>query len=1761
MSDDEQGATGGNGVENNEGGTGKGAIPKRPGTTVGFSDSDNEEANKFIRRLRNLKGQVTRQSNRWYAEPNPNKAFLEVMFERTQQFFERYNENCDALIDMDLLPAAAADLELCIEDLQQKVRQKLNDITRISSTPRTTTPAVSDANRSALPKLPDLPMPRFSGQRKEWLSYRKYISEMIEPRQDLSDTHKFHYLNNSLSGSAKSAIASSGSTFVTAWSNLKEEYDNQQSLKEEILGLLWDIKTPEVRNADSLTAFIDSVQSNLKQLETLGVRIEDIFLTFHLKRRLDIESLTEFHKQRTLDTDITWTELMAFLKRRVKLLTTTVRAGSPPKDFNPAATSTPKDKRSSGSQGKSPKGGKSYQAQSQLCFLCENPHPLYQCWKAKRMPATELKKLVAQHNLCTNCLRSGHSTLAQCTSTRSCLVCRQSGHHTLLHDAFVTPSSNTTATTQGSPPQSSTAPSSTATSVSTSATTTASTAAMTPASQTTGKQSHHTAAMAMNGIQRKGVAVLATAIIHIKNRKGLLVPCRAFLDSGSDAHFITTEMAAQLQLPRVRCHNIIDGINGTETINTQKISAEVHSLHGDYSVEIDLLLTRRITGDLPQQELSVSDLPFPLADLADPAFNTPGRIDVLLGSDVFYAVLDGRKTQLQKDLFAYPSLLGVIIAGRTTPTTRFSTYVGIDALRRQVQKFWEVDSLQNGTHHSIEERATEQHFVQYVKRRDDGHYEVALPFKPNLHLLGNTAARAKAFFLASEKKLIQHPEKYQHYKDFMQEMLTLGHMKLCTDPGYFMTHHIIKRPSSTTTQHRVVFNASFKSNSGLSLNDTLMVGPTIQDDIICHLLRWREHKVATTADLEKMYRMVYVRSEDQHYQQIWWRDDLTKPLLSYALTTVTYGTASAPFQATRCLKQLAEDEHLNYSDIVWALTKLFYMDDCSASFNNSCIALKFKQRTTEVLSRGGFNCRKWQSNDPALNDSEVDPNSATVLGVKWNKLDDTIVSSFSDLKLHHDITKCSVLSETAQLFDPLGLAAPIVLLAKLFIQRLWSDNLDWTETLPSNLAEDWKDIRNAILEMTPIQVSRPLLLNADLPFTMHGFADASITAYGACIYFVSEGRSMLAATKSRVAPIKTMTIPRLELSAALLLAQLIDKVRSACQSKPKEIVCWTDSQITYHRIQNVSSRYTTFVAVRVAEIQQLTQQSEWRFIPGEINPADIVSRGMLPTDLNDCSKWWHGPEFLQTDEPWPEWILKANILEDKELKKEVHLGIPNDSTKVADVVVSLADSRSSIKTIVNVVVYIVRFYINLLKPKATKYHVRGELNLQEREDALLRCYRSIQQHYFTSDYNRLSNGKRLKKSSNLLALRPYLDEDGLMRVGGRLTSTELDSNRQVLLPNCKFSKLILEDNHWKNHHAGPQALLAFSRQSVWILGGLSLCRDIVHHCMTCFRNKPKLLGQIMSDLHPERYRPESAFEVVGIDYTGPFTYKPLARSKVLGKAYIMLVTCYKYRCIHLEVVHDLTTESFMNALRRFVGRRGVPRKIYSDNATNLTGGRRELSELRELLLSQSTTDAVKEYCNDNKIQWTTIPARSPHFGGTWEAEVKQFKHYFYRSLSDTYMKIDELQTLVIGIEAVLNSRPLTPSSSSVEDFKALTPGHFLILKPLNLLPEPSWRSDNIHRLKNWQQIQYILCTLADRFKQLYFHQLQRRSKWQIPQANISAGTMVLLQDDNLPPTKWKLGRIVETYKGADGMVRSVSIQTSNSMMTRAVHRVAPLPID
>ncbi|XP_018359704.1 PREDICTED: uncharacterized protein LOC108758957 [Trachymyrmex cornetzi] len=318
----------------------------------------------------------------------------------------------------------------------------------------------------------------------------------------------------------------------------------------------------------------------------------------------------------------------------------------------------------------------------------------------------------------------------------------------------------------------------------------------------------------------------------------------------------------------------------------------------------------------------------------------------------------------------------------------------------------------------------------------------------------------------------------------------------------------------------------------------------------------------------------------------------------------------------------------------------------------------------------------------------------------------------------------------------------------------------------------------------------------------------------------------------------------------------------------------------------------------------------------------------------------------------------------------------------------------------------------------------------------------------------------------------------------------------------------------------------------------------------------------MGDLPKERVtgyiRP---FAISGVDYAGPIFIRESRRRgrHPTFKAYIALFICLNTRAIHLELVTDLTTEAFLAALRRFTGRRGICSRLISDNGTNFVGASRELKELYAFLKEKE--DTIQTLLAKQKIEWSFIPPRAPNFGGSWESAIKIVKRKFYAVTKGLVLTFEKCYTLLVEIEAVVNSRPITPCSNDPQDLSVLTPAHFLVG---DFLFQPVQRNyvDVFDKyLSRWQHLQKVRQDFWRRWQTEYLMEQQRRSKWVRGTTALTKGTLVLLKDERLPPLQWHVERITEEHPGADGVIRVVTVRTAQGQFKRASRSLCPLPME
>ncbi|XP_058840968.1 uncharacterized protein LOC131696445 [Topomyia yanbarensis] len=995
------------------------------------------------------------------------------------------------------------------------------------------------------------------------------------------------------------------------------------------------------------------------------------------------------------------------------------------------------------------------QFNTRKCIVCNNHHPLYQCSTFSKMSSEDKKKEVRRNHLCRNCLRKGHQA-KDCSSTSTCRKCRGK-HHTQLCSSQQPTSSGqktTNYTDKRSTPAASTSNPPTA-SVS---------ATIEPASFASWKRAHST-----------------------------------LLDSGSECCFVTESFSQRLKAQRKKVHLPIAGIGQSSTHARHKLSTTIRSRTGRYSTSLEFLVLPKITIDLPSTSVDTSawEIP-PSIQLADPSFCSTNPIDLILGAEISFDLfkVSGRIPLGDNLPVLVNSVLGWVVSGRSSHGQPIAPIVAnvatVNDVHSLMERFWSIEEDNASPCYSVEEAACEEHFRRMVTRNTEGRYIVRLPLKQDvLSSLVDNRRTALRRFDQLEGRLV------------------------CRGIPRARAHASL-REDSTTTKLRVVFDASCKTPNGPSLNDALLVGPTVQEDLRSIIMRNRTHPVMLIADIKQMYRQVLVDEQDTPLQRIVWRVSPDTSMETFELKTVTYGTASAPYLATRVLQQLADDERDEYPKAAEVLRKDFYVDDLFSGGGNVAETIALRKQLDALLLKGGFELRKWASNEqavlqdiPAENravqgsvDLDRDPCIKT-LGLHWEPSTDQLRYKIQLPQPTTDapLTKRIALSYIARLFDPLGLVGPVVTTAKMFMQTLWTLKDDdgkiwsWDNELPTAIKERWQEYQSQLHRLNDLRIDRCILLVNPVSVQLHFFSDASEHAYGSCVYVRSTDASSavkvcLLTAKLKVAPLKKQSIPRLELCGALL-SELYEKVTSSLQIHT-ETFFWVDSTIVLSWLNSSPSTWTTFVANRVSKIQTATQNCSWNHVAGQQNPADHISRGIPAETLLQNDLWWQGSQWLQSDQrDWP--IQQPNANQPPEVLMEAR--------KVPAV------------HMVRVAAYCRRFLQNCRKTSTARAE-SAHLTVDEQKEEEATIIRLIQQQSFSNEYKALQQVQTVSAKSRIRWFHPFIGADKVISIGGRLgkANQQYDSKHQILLPaSHHFSVLLVRHYHEKNLHAAPQLLLNLLR--------------------------------------------------------------------------------------------------------------------------------------------------------------------------------------------------------------------------------------------------------------------------------------------------------------------------------------------------------------
>ena len=1586
---------------------------------------------------------------------------------------------------------------------------------------------VTHSELMAALNLPRVELDTFNGDPMTFHSFMATFEEHVGSKQ-ISDAMKLSRLLQYTSGRAKEAIQAcalmGGSQgYRQALGTLHKRFGDSHIVAEKLIASLQEGRA--IKGAEELRKLADQAWHCALVLQRLG-RSQELDTQSNIKRVLQrLPRWTENRWRRQVQEQKKKTSRYPSFQDFVHFLEEEADFASDPV-YGDSSVSTTSNKPAA-------QRGTAYADRKQSqnfnvgvkrvhsCVACERDHPLYLCPTFKNLQVSERLDMVNNKKLCEICLRPNHIT-TDCRQTYRCMMKNGAGstcggrHSSLIH---------------------------------------------------VGKDASSVCSIDVNVASEKNKSqyCLPTVPVIVNDK----VKVNVLLDSGSSGSFCTRSLVEKLGITEERCTCILSTITeSSKPIETSLVSFHVTSLSGDNELHCkDVCVVRSI----PAQVCKVNVQKYEhLAEV--PLGNVGPSVDILLGQDHSEALipLQARRGNYGEP-FCVQTLLGWSLNGpvQSYPSKEKkiqSNFVHMD-MEGKVKNMWEIENeeLQCDPCLSQEDKRVLELWDNEVQVQE-GHYTLPIPWKDGISFPNNLSmaeSRLKSLRNSLDKKNLT-----SRYDEEIQKLISKGYAeKVPDDPGkisenvWYLPHQAVISESKPG-KLRVVFDCAARYH-GESLNMKALQGPDQNNKLLHVLLRFRNHEIAVMADVEAMYNQVRVPCKDRDSLRFLWIDE-NQEVQHYRMTSHLFGGVWCASAATYALRRTVQDHGDVSSLVASTVNTAFYVDDMLQSVSSKEEAEVVIRETKSLLQKKGFNLTKFVVSNEDVMESvpeadrakevkSIQTNGASkALGVRWNSRSDRL---YFDLHVpDSDVaTKRSMLSILSSMFDPLGMISPILVVGKIILQDVTRLKLDWDDPVPSEIASRWVDWLNTLDGVKSFNIPRCVKPSSfdGAHLELHHFSDASEKAYGVCSFLRcvnpdKDVHTSLVFSKGRVAPLKQLSIPRLELQAALLAAKCDDMIRASLELPLAQSTFWVDSEIVLKYIQNERLRLQIFEGNRVGEIRRTSEPHQWRHVPGVENPADLVSRGGTCEQLKS-NDWFEGPEFLHCPESeWPKRSNDNKLSGDDPGVRSKNVGMVQIAPDAPNPIDVLAKYYSSWYKLKRAVAWLLRLKSVLRKQKTSK----GGLTVDEINQAQIVIVKHAQQKAYSKEISRLTDGKPLNTSSPLIALCPILDVDGVLRVGGRLKHAPVLVGRHpILIPHTDCIAQVIVSDYHNIAHMGATWVTSLIRRHFWITKIGSIVKKMSRNCVTCKKCFASPCSQQMADLPPDRLEPHKPpFSVVGMDCFGPF-YVKLGRSEV--KRYCCIFTCFTTRAVHLEKLCSLDTDSFINCLRRFMARRGSPEKIYCDNGTNFVGAKNELAKsLRELVQAKITNECVK-----SGTEWNFNPPLASHMGGMWERLIRTSRKVFSGLFDRKYRMTDEiLDTILCEAEAIINSRPLTKIVDDPNSDAILTPAHFLMLVQGHECPPGVFDEKDVFR-KRWRFVQYLCNEFWRRWLLEYLPELQKRQKWFRPQRNLQVGDVVLLCDESVPRYKWPLGRILQVNVGLDGLVRSVRVKTRLSVFDRPIHKV------
>ena len=1183
-----------------------------------------------------------------------------------------------------------------------------------------------------------------------------------------------------------------------------------------------------------------------------------------------------------------------------------------------------------------------------------------------------------------------------------------------------------------------------------------------------------------------------------------------------------------------------------------------------------------------------------------PPFDETAPVSLLLGRDAGDLIITTAVVG-DKAPAAYETRLGWALVGMTCPESkendRIAEYNSTVLFTRPSHEHFKAsiefprsynvfkehigDDLEGM---SVEDRKFCDLIGDNISINNEGHLEMPLPLKNMDYCMPDNKRAVHSRQYNTLKRLHEQPVKMDACIKFMDNIMESNHVEKIAPneiKGEFgKSWHLpvfpVEHPKKKKV--RLVFDSA-ASYGGVSLNSSLLKGPDQNNSLRGVLLRFREDKVGFVADVASMFHSFHVTPEHRDLLRFFWYEDNNpqKDLALYRARVHIFGNTCSPAIATIALRRAADS--LLETEVIEKSVKekahryiysSFYVDDGLGAASTPEEAVEVLSVAKDTLSQ--FNIRLHKivaSNSTVMNafpesergevtTVEFDNTSEhRTLGVVWDISSDSFTVKV-DVK-EKQFTKRGILSVINSVFDPIGLASPVVLGGRLLQRKILPrktednrfSNYDWDDELPSALLDTWNSWKKSLSSLHSLTIPRcfiPLSFSEVTKTSLHVFCDASEDAIGHVVYLKSESSDSIHVAfvygESKVSPRQATSIPRLELCAAVEAAQSAYRISQELSNKPHETLFYTDSKVVLGYIRNETRRFSQYVSRRIEMIHNITSFDQWHYIHTKANPADLATR---PTDAITLSKsiWFTGPAMLWNNNDSSH-DNDESVVADLELLPEQLMIAKSLVTQAnEDPVFSNLFKRTNnfnkmVRITRNVFMFIGKLHESLNRPNKYSHQNLSQL-------AVNALVKDAQKCAYPEVFNIIENSKSLPLSNPLANLSPIIDEHGVLRVGGRLRNSDLTYRQKhpIFLPyKHNLSLAIISHYHHKTGHQGKHITCGALRDAGYYLekGSKSL-KDFIKNCVICRRLRASCETQIMADLPRDRTVEAAPFTNIGIDVMGPWLVtdgKSTRANSGSRKLWALVITCLYSRAVHIEPLPSLDTYAFQNSFRRFQSIRGPCELIRSDRGTNFIGAANDLNFV----------DISNIFVNNN-CRWEFNPAHASHFGGVWERKIGQIKRSLDASIlltSNRKLTADEFYTLLQEAAYIVNCTPLWNISDDPNDPQPLSPAKLLTLKEPSFVSTQEFDHSDLlsYGKKRWRRVCFLSNMFWTNWRKFYLQNLQTRKKWINRNKNVSVGSVVLLKDKTVKRNHWPTGIIEDVKYSTDNLIRSVTVKTAKA---------------